>query len=242
MKNKILAFACMLLAALVPVASLAAPKKKSGKSDITSADEWTKKASKFDGKTVKTLVIDIGDAGQVMSDAAAAVIPITTGDKNQDAAGDILVVLSLDDFSSFVDKFAPGEGGGSSSFGGRIAYRELSGTFAKLGEDYVLLYNVKADDLKNFNPSEAHEKQLGSSEEAEPVKPGYKRKKFPMSKLGKKPYTQAEFKRLVGLYNKAQKEKSERLTEREVKKLLKEDGASLTVLDDKNKIQWKLCK
>ncbi len=246
MKSRILSIACILLSAFVPAALFAAPetKKKGGKSDsanITCAQVWTKKAKDYAGKSVTTFVIEIGSTGTVMSDAPAAVVPVQTGNKNQDEGGEILVLVPAEDFEKFVKKFRPTSGKEDSAFGGRIEYKKLTAEFSTVGGVPVLLFNVKADALKDFSPEEALEKQLGAEGDSAPVPEGYERKVFHVSKIGKKPYTKAEFTRLVGLYNKSVP-KNERMKEAEIRSLLEDAENTLSVLDEKAKIEWQLRK
>lgn len=240
MKNRILAFACVLLAALVPAAVFAAPKKKSaGDADITCADVWAKKAKDYDGKTVKTYVLEVRAAGSVAEDAAAAVVPVKTGGKNKAAGGDIFVIVPVEEFSSFCQKYQPEGESENTAFGGKINYRTLSGTFTQLEGENVLLFKVKADALKDFSPQKALDTQRDSAgaAPADDLPAGFERKTFYVSKLGKKPYTAAELKRLLGIYNKG-KPKAERLTESDVKNMLEDGDSVLSVSDEKAKIQW----
>ena len=241
MKKRILAFACVVLAALVPVAVFAAPKKKSasGDADITCADVWAKKAKDYDGKTVKTYVLEVRSAGRVAEDAVAAVVPVKTGGKNKAAGGDVFVIVPVGEFSSFCKKYQPEGESENSAFGGKINFQTLSGTFTQLDGENVLLFKVKADDLKDFSPQKALDTQRDSAgaAPAEDLPDGFERKTFYVSKLGKKPYTAAELKRLLGIYNKG-KTKAERLTESDAKNMLEDGETVLTVSDEKAKIQW----
>lgn len=245
MKKYFIAFVSVFLAALVPVAVFAAPKKKGGKSgdsDVTCAEVWKKKAKDFSGKTVKTVVLSIEDTGTVMSDAPAAVVPVETGDAQNNSGGKILVVVAVKDFSAFVQNFQPKTGKESSAFGGKIEYKKLSAVFAEVGGESALLYgDVKPESLKDFVPSEALDKQLGGEDGGDAgtdVPAGFEKKIFHYSKLGQKPYTKQEFKRLVGLYNKSVP-KNERLKEADAAAMI-EDGGKLTVLDEKAKVCWQI--
>lgn len=245
MKNRIIAIVCVFLAALVPATVFAASKKKSGgDADVTTAEVWTKKAKDYDGKTVKTYVLDISSAGNVSSDAPAAVVPVKTGGKNKAAGGEILVIVPADEFASFCQNYAPTGASESSSFGGKITFKTLSAVFTMLGDEPVLLFKVDAAALKDFSPQKALDAQRENAGIGQPdaeLPEGFERKTFYMSKLGKKPYTKAEFKRLVGLYNKG-KPKSEQMKERDVEMLLDDEENVLTVNDEKAKIQWVLRK
>lgn len=243
MKTRILAFVSVFLAALVPVAALAAPKKKKGAdSDVTCASDWRKKPKDFLGKNVKTFVLSLGDAGTVMSDAPAAVVPAETGDARRNSGGKILVVVAVKDFGAFVQNFQPTAEKGGTSFGGKVEFKKLSAEFAEVGGETVLLYNApEAAALAGFVPSDALDRQLGSENgggaETE-VPEGFEKKVFRCSKLGQKPYTKQEFKRLLGLYNKSVP-KNERLKESEALSMI-ENGEKITVLDEKAKVCWRL--
>lgn len=249
MKNRIIAFVCLALAAIIPVSLFAAPKKKKGgknaNADITCVEIWEKKPGNYVGKEVKTFVLDIRKTGEVMSDAPAAVVPITTGNKNKDDGGDILVVVPTADFVEFCNKFLPDSDENSSSFGGKITYKRLAATLEKIDDDLVLFFNIKADSLKDFSPKEALAKQRGGSEESDKSsREGFEKKNFYISKIkaNKKPYTRAEFKRLIGLYNKAQEDKADRVKEADVIFDAEDDEFTLTVFDEKAKIEWVLRK
>lgn len=238
--------AVVVLLSVALVSAFAAPKKKSGgkggASDITCADVWAKKSKDFAGKTVTTFVLEIREAGTAMSDAPAAVVPVETGDKSQNPGGEIYVLVAPDAFSGFAKKYAPAGGDADSSFGGKIEHRQLSGVFAIVGGENVLLLGVEASALADFSPEKALEKQLkaaGSASAIPDAPDGFSRKNFYVSKLGKKPYTPAEFKRLVALYNK-DKPKDERMKERDVKAALEDGDGPFVVLDEKAKIQWVL--
>ena len=253
-KSRLL-FALSLFAvvALVPAAVFGAPKKKkSGGSEISCAEIWNGAAEKFYGKTVKTFVLGIGAAGTASSDAAAAVVPVETGDANRDPGGNALVLVPPADFSGFAEKFAPRAEGGSSSFGEKIAYRLLAGTFAEVGGENVLLLGVSAAALKDFSPSRALEAQLGEDvagdggngaggREEKSSREGYEKKIFSVAEIGKKPgRTAAEFRRLVALFNRG-KRGAERMSAKEIREACGNDAEFfLTVFDEKAKIEWEI--
>lgn len=257
MKNAVksrLLFALSLFAvvALVPAAVFGAPKKKKGGgSEISCAEIWNGAAEKFYGKTVKTFVLGIGAAGTASSDAAAAVVPVETGDANRDPGGNAFVLVPPADFSGFAEKFAPRAEGGSSSFGEKIAYRLLAGTFAEIGGENVLLLGVSAAALKDFSPSRALEAQLGGSvedggngaggREEKSSREGYEKKIFSVAEIGKKPgRTAAEFRRLVALFNRG-KRGAERMSAKEIREACGNDAEFfLTVFDEKAKIEWEI--
>lgn len=244
MKTRILAFVSVFLAALVPVAVFAAPKKKKGAdSDVTCASDWRKKPKDFSGKTVNTFVLSIGDTGTVMSDAPAAVVPVETGNAQRSSGGKILVVVAVKDFGAFVQDFQPTAEKGGTSFGGKVDFKKLSAEFAEVGGESVLLYKAPAPEtLADFVPSDALDRQLGSenggSDAGTEVPEGFEKKVFRYSKLGQKPYTKQEFKRLLGLYNKSVP-KNERLKESEAVSMI-ENGEKITVLDEKAKVCWRI--
>lgn len=252
-KSRLL-FALSLFAvvALVPAAVFGAPKKKKGGgSEISCAEIWNGAAEKFYGKTVKTFVLGIGAAGTASSAAAAAVVPVETGDANRDPGGNALVLVPPADFSGFAEKFAPRAEGGSSSFGEKIAYRLLAGTFAEIGGENVLLLGVSAAALKDFFPSRALEAQLGGSvedggngaggREEKSSREGYEKRIFSVAEIGKKPgRTAAEFRRLVALFNRG-KRGAERMSAKEIREACGNDAEFfLTVFDEKAKIEWEI--
>lgn len=252
-KSRLL-FALSLFAvvALVPAAVFGAPKKKKGGgSEISCAEIWNGAAEKFYGKTVKTFVLGIGAAGTASSDAAAAVVPVETGDANRDPGGNALVLVPPADFSGFAEKFAPRAEGGSSSFGEKIAYRLLAGTFAEIGGENVLLLGVSAAALKDFSPSRALKAQLGGSvedggngaggREEKSSREGYEKRIFSVAEIGKKPgRTAAEFRRLVALFNRG-KRGAERMSAKEIREACGNDAEFfLTVFDEKAKIEWEI--
>lgn len=243
MKKTFLVGVSFLLALLVPATVFAAPKKKGGKSsdpDITCADVWSKKAKEFEGKTVKTYVLEVGPAGTVMSGAPAAVVPVETGDKNKSSGGDIYVLVPAKDFQAFAQKYSPDSEEASNSFGGKMEFQKLSAVFSVIGGENVLLLGVKADGLKDFSPSQALEKQLLGDGATTSSRDGYKKKIFNVSKMTKK--SAAEFKRLVALYNQGQK-KADKVKEKDVREMCEDDEEySLTVFDEKAKIEWLIRK
>lgn len=253
-KSRLL-FALSLFAvvALVPAAVFGAPKKKKGGgSEISCAEIWNGAAEKFYGKTVKTFVLGIGAAGTASSAAAAAVVPVETGDANRDPGGNALVLVPPADFSGFAEKFAPRAEGGSSSFGKKIAYRLLAGTFAEIGGENVLLLGVPAAALKDFSPSRALKAQLGADvaedggngaggREEKSSREGYEKRIFSVAEIGKKPgRTAAEFRRLVALFNRG-KRGAERMSAKEIRDACGNDAEFfLTVFDEKAKIEWEI--
>ncbi|MBQ8722860.1 MAG: hypothetical protein IJY80_01065 [Opitutales bacterium] len=243
MKKTILAGVSFLLALLVPASVFAAPKKKGGKgsdAEITCADVWAKKTKDFNGKTVKTFVLDVGSTGTVMSDAVAAVVPVETGDKSKRSGGDIYVLVPAKDFEAFAQKYSPDSDEASSSFGGKMEFKKLSAVFAVIGGENVLLVNLKASALKDFSPSQALEKQLLGDEVTTSSRDGFKKKIFNVSKMTKK--NASEFKRLIALYNQGQK-KADKVKEKDVREMCEDDEEySLTVFDEKAKIEWLIRK
>ena len=244
-KSRLLfALSLFVAVALVPAAVFGAPKKKKGGgSEISCAEIWNGAAEKFYGKTVKTFVLGIG---------AAAVVPVETGDANRDPGGNALVLVPPADFSGFAEKFAPRAEGGSSSFGEKIAYRLLAGTFAEIGGENVLLLGVSAAALKDFSPSRALEAQLGEDvagdggngaggREEKSSREGYEKKIFSVAEIGKKPgRTAAEFRRLVALFNRG-KRGAERMSAKEIREACGNDAEFfLTVFDEKAKIEWEI--
>lgn len=252
-KSRLLfALSLFVAVALVPAAVFGAPKKKKGGgSEISCAEIWNGAAEKFYGKTVKTFVLGIGAAGTASSAAAAAVVPVETGDANRDPGGNALVLVPPADFSGFAEKFAPRAEGGSSSFGEKIAYRLLAGTFAEIGGENVLLLGVSAAALKDFFPSRALEAQLGGSvedggngaggREEKSSREGYEKRIFSVAEIGKKPgRTAAEFRRLVALFNRG-KRGAERMSAKEIREACGNDAEFfLTVFDEKAKIEWEI--
>lgn len=248
--KKITCIAVVVFALAAVVSAFAAPKKnpakggKGGADDISCASAWTKKAKDFEGKTVKTYILEIRSAGTVSSDAPAAVVPVQTGDKSQNPGGEIYVLVPAASFSDFCKSHQPRGGDADSSFGGKIEHKTLSAVFATVGGTHVLLYKIKADALADFSPETALVEQLknaGEGSSAIEVPAGFTQKIFHVSQVGKKPYTPAEFKRLVALYNK-DRPKSDRMKERDVKALLEDGGDPLVALDEKAKIQWILMR
>ena len=110
--------------------------------------------------------------------------------------------------------------------------------FEIVGGENVLLYNMKAETLKKlkFSPSEAIEIQRQGKDAMKSEREGFTKKIFNVSKTSKK--TSAELKRLVTLYNQGKK-KADKLTEKELKaQCLGDDEFSVTVFDEKAKIEW----
>lgn len=239
MKKTILTGISLILALLVPVTVFAAPKKKSGKtekSEISCADVWAQKSEELKGKPVKTYVLDIFEAGTLMSDAPAAVVSIETGGGNKSSGGLIYVLMPVGEFGAFVEKFLPDSGNADSSFGGKAEFKLLSAEFDIVGGEDVLRYKIKADTLKKFSPSEALEIQRNGENAMKSERDGFEKKIFNVSKISKK--KSAEFKRLVGLYNQGKK-KADRLKEKELREqCLDDDEFSVTVFDEKAKIEW----
>lgn len=245
LKKSVFTAVCALVALLVPVVSFAAaePKKKSSKNaeTITTAAAWTKKAKDFERKNVTTFALEVGNFGEVMSDAPAAVVPVETGDKKFSSGGKILVVLPTAEIQAFAKKYVRKAESADSAFGGKIKYEKISGVFAKVGDEFVLLYKIKAADLTDFSPSKALAAQKGTDESvpAKSSREGFSKKIFRVSKIGEKAYPKAEFKRLVALHNKTAK-KSEKMKESDIKSLLEDEENFFTVFDEKAKIEWEL--
>ena len=243
MKKHILFSFCILLSLFVSVTLFAAPKKKGGKApsdEISCSDIWIKKHKDFSGKAVSTFILEIGETGTVMSDAPAAVIPVETGDKNKRSGGKIYVLVPVEAFDTFMQRFSPDSEGADSAFGGRVEFKKLSAIFSVVGGEYVLLYNLKAGILKDFSPAQALEKQLLGENATKSSREGFTKKIFNVSKMTKK--TGAEFKRLIALYNQGKK-KSEKVKEKDVREMCEEDEEyALNVFDEKAKIEWLIRK
>lgn len=231
----------LLFSLLVPVSVVAAPKKKAGKkaeTEVSCADVWAAKIKDFKGTRVNTFVLDIAETGTVMSDADAAVVPIETGDKKQAAGGFIFVLMPPEDFDAFTKKYFPDADDAGTAFGGKADFKQLSAVFEIVGGENVLLYNMKAETLKKlkFSPSEAIEIQRQGKDAMKSEREGFTKKIFNVSKTSKK--TSAELKRLVALYNQGKK-KADKLTEKELRvQCLDDDEFSVTVFDEKAKIEW----
>ena len=240
-KKAIFANLGLFLALLMPLALLAAPKKKAGKNsspEISCADVWCKKTKDFKGLQVKTFVLDIFETGTVMSDARAAVVPVETGDGNKRSGGIIFVVMPVGEFENFVQTFLPESEEAGSSFGGKMDFKPLSAAFEVVGGEFVLLYKIEADSLKKFSPSKIVEIQRRGKDAMKSEREGFTKRIFNVSGTSKK--TAAELKRLVALYNQGKK-KADKLTEKELKaQCLGDDEFSVSVFDEKAKTEWLL--
>lgn len=243
MKKHLFSVFCILLALFVPVTILAAPKKKGGQGasdEISCSAIWIKKHKDFSGKTVSTFILEIGATGIVMSDARVAVIPVETGDKNKRAGGKIYVLVPVEAFAPFIQKFSPDSDGADSAFGGKVEFKKLTAVFSLVNGEHVLLYNLKVGALKDFSPAQALEKQLLGENATKSSREGFTKKIFNVSKMTKK--TVPEFKRLIALYNQGKK-KAEKLKEKDVREMCEDDEEyALTVFDEKAKIEWLIRK
>lgn len=151
----------------------AAPAKKSDKASnvkVELASSWIKKAKKYDGKTVATLVASVEDPGVIMSNAPAAAILIESATAKK-TGGQIFVLIPALELSAFEKNYMPKkQAGGNSAFGARVEKQKITGVFTVHKKTPVLLVGLKKSDLKNVPAvEELYKKQSEESEEsAEP--------------------------------------------------------------------------
>ncbi len=243
MKKLFLAFICFVCAAIPAFSS---DKAKAG-AGVESAKMWIAKAKNFEGKEVSTYVANVQDFGYAKEDAPFAVVIIETANAKKQDGGEIHVIMPYAKLKTFGSEYMPKIEKGQSPFGGKADLKTIHGVFTVHAGEPALLYGISPDKIKTApkasvvlaeqianDPSKA-----GASESS---KPGYTKKIFNVSKIGKdKTMTKSEFSRLVGLYNKGKK-KPDQVKAEAMKDLLEEGSDPFTAFDDAKKIEWEIRK
>lgn len=235
--------ATLFFAALCCVPTWAAPKKAPAAAE-TSPTAWAKKLKSFDQKQVYTYVDEIGESGYTTDEAAFAVIPVKTATEKGQSNGRILVLVSPSAFKNFGSAYAPKYEKEGSAFGKRAELKKLAGIFTVHQKEPVLLVGLPLEVLKNA-PAASKQLELQLAAEAQATgadkssREGYTKKIFRVSAIGKDAKLKAEFKRLVGLYNKGKKS-AEKLKAEHMQAGLEEGDDPYTAFDEAKKIEWEI--
>ncbi|MCR5184268.1 MAG: hypothetical protein K6B46_06190 [Opitutales bacterium] len=162
----IVAFAVLFMAGTLT----AAPEKKSAKPvKLELASAWIKKAKQYEGKTVSTLVANVEDPGEMMSNAPAVAILIESATAKK-SGGQIYILIPGSDASAFQENYMPKkQDGGSKAFGARKEKQTITGVFTTHKGVPVLLVNLKKSALDKLpSVAELYAAQGGEgAEEAE---------------------------------------------------------------------------
>lgn len=225
------------------IPAFAAPKKPSASAE-TSPTIWAKKAKLFNQAQVYTYVDEIGACGYAKSDAAFAVIPVKTATEKGVSNGRIFALVPHATFEKFGDAYAPKYEKSGNAFGAKAEFKKLSGIFTLHQKEPVLLVGLPLSVLEKAPAaSELLERQLATEAEAtgadKSSRKGFTKKIFRVGAIGKDARLKAEFKRLVGLYNKGKKS-SEKLKPEHMESDLESGIDPYTAFDDAKKIEWEI--
>lgn len=238
--KKIFALFVACVALSLPLSAALTPKE----SAETSPTVWVKKAKKYHKAELSTYVAEIGDSGYATSDAPFVVIPIKTASEKNQENGKIFVLIPFGSYENFGKAYEPEIAKGGSAFGSKKILKKITGTFLMYKKEPVLVVGVKLDQLKNAPvPSEQLEKQLADADKEsgadQASRPGYTKKIFRVSAIGKDAKLKSEFNKLVSLYNKGKKS-LERMKPAEMLGTLEDGSDPFTVFDEAKKIEWEI--
>jgi hypothetical protein len=239
-------FALLAIALCAALGALAAGRPAAKKGDAMAADSWRATAANFEGKTVKTNVLEVSEPGLVSGDAPVAVVRIETGNDRDETGGLIFVLMPPDRFQDFVANFSQRQlGSNRGGFGALSKAKTLTATYATIKGEGALLYGIDAKDAKALaKPSELSAAQLQLAKDgAKPTKPGWTAKEFNVAKVGVAgaPETAREWERLQGLLAaQTQAAKQPRWKSKELLDALKAGTPPLTVEDPAAKVEWTL--
>jgi len=234
---------CALCAAL---SALAAPRPAAKKGDAMAADSWRAAAASFEGKTVKTNALEVGEPGLVSGDAPAAAVKILSGNDKDETGGELIVLMPPDRFQDFVANFSQRQlGSNRGGFGALSKAKTVSGTFVTIKGEGALLFGLDPKDAKALpKPSELLAAQLQLAKDGvQATKPGWTAKEFNVAKVGTAgaPETAREWERLQGLLAaQTLAAKQPRWKSKELIDAIKSGSTRLTVDDPSAKVEWTL--
>ena len=232
-----------LLVLTGPLASAAGPTARKG--DPMAADSWRAAPAAFEGKAVKTNVLDLAEPGLITGDAPAAV-KILSGNDKEETGGEIVVLMPPGRFQDFVANFSQRQTGRRrGNFGTVSKARQLNATFAMIKGEGVLLFGLDAKETKTLaKPSEILATQLRpTSKTAEAVKPGWTAKEFNVARIGAAgaPESTREWERLQGLLAaQNQAARQPRLKSKELLEAVRAGTQRVTIEDPAAKVAWTL--
>ena len=237
-----------LLALALFAASLAAaaPRPTAKKGDAMAADSWRATAPTFEGKTVKTGVLDLSEPGLVSGDTPVAAVKILSGNDKDETGGEIIVLMPLDRFQAFVANFSERQlGSNRGGFGALSKAKAVSGTFVTVKGEGTLLYGLEPKDAKALDkPSEILAAQLQLAKDGvKATRPGWTAQEFNVAKVGAAgaPETAREWERLQGLLaTQTLAAKQPRWKSKELLDALKAGTPRFTVEDPAAKVEWTL--
>ena len=237
-----------LLALALFAASLAAaaPRPTAKKGDAMAADSWRATATTFEGKAVKTGVLDLSEPGLVSGDALVAAVKILSGNDKDETGGEIIVLMPLDRFQDFVANFSQRQlGSKRGGFGALSKAKTVSGTFVTIKGEGALLFGLDAKQAKALGkPSEILATQLQLAKDGvKATKPGWTAQEFNVAKVGAAgaPETAREWERLQGLLAaQTLAAKQPRWKSKELLDALKAGTPRFTVEDPAAKVEWTL--
>jgi hypothetical protein len=213
-----------LLALALFAASLAAaaPRPTAKKGDAMAADSWRATATTFEGKAVKTGVLDLTEPGLVSGDALVAAVKILSGNDKDETGGEVIVLMPLDRFQDFVANFSQRQlGSKRGGFGALSKAKTVSGTFVTIKGEGALLFGLDAKEAKALGkPSEFNVAKVGAAGA---------------------PETAREWERLQGLLAaQTLAAKQPRWKSKELLDALKAGTPRFTVEDPAAKVEWTL--
>ncbi len=169
--------------ALAPFAAEAATPVKKPSKNPALAQTWVANAKTYEGKKVTTSVIEYSDLGSVSSDAPYAIVPIVTGTPGGEAGDEIAAVVPTARLRSFVESLGSKKVGKGGSFGAKVQYASVTGTFVTLGGEPALVIGEVSDAVKAIKPSALLAEQRaagatsGEKPAEEPAAPAGKKEK-----------------------------------------------------------------
>jgi hypothetical protein len=142
------------LVTLLAIAPLHAASKKKAPKDPALAETWAADAKAYEGKKITTYVMDLGDIGEVSSDAAYAVVPVATGTSGGEAGAEIPMLVPTAKLKGLINTLAPKRAGKAGAFGGKVTYAPLTATFVTIQGEPALVFGDVTEAAKKTKPSE----------------------------------------------------------------------------------------
>lgn len=214
------------------------------KSDPMTAEAWRATPAAFEGKPVKTSVLDLAEPGLITGEEPAAV-RILTGNEKEELGGEIIVLMPPGRFQEFVATFSQRQTGPRrGNFGSVSKARVLNAVFVTLKGEGALLYGLDAKETKALGkPSEILAAQLRPDRKpAEAAKPGWTAKEFNLARLGAAgaPESAREWERLQALLSaQTQAARQPRWKTKELLEAVR-GGTRVTIEDPAAKVAWAL--
>lgn len=158
----------MALSLALAAVGHAAPAKKVSK-DPAFADTWAANAKTYAGKKITTSILEMGEIGAIPGNAPCAVLSVSTGNTKGEEGGPVLILLPAKDVEAFVKNATKAKKAPAGSFGAKITYPVVTGTYAVVEGEGVLVVG-ETPKLGGKKPTELLDSQraAGAGEKASP--------------------------------------------------------------------------